>query len=312
MNLHILDTSNYIYAGAFTNRYVARGVRETNGTYGANEAPIGGVKFLIDSISNILKSDPDCVIMPVYDRTPEIKRGMYYDTYGDQYGYKGNRPKKSIDIDRQKNYSESILRDAGFIVQAVDMYEADDVIYSLVKYYKDDFDHIYVHTKDSDLFFLVSDNVSISQVSKSDKSIDIYNYSTMVNSKENTLYNTVHLRKLCGGDKSDNIPGVGWKWAEKLDEIIDGPEYAKLGDLDLCRKYLKEAIIKNPTVPGAHNLLNTFNILCPLLVPYEQLDDTEQDIDFNKFSYYRNNWDKSLDRWNLEDMLSDYIDSYYE
>ena len=312
MNLHILDTSNYIYAGTFTNQYISRGIRETNGTYGANEAPIGGVKFLLNSIARILKDDPDAVIMPVFDRTPEIKRGMYLEAYGLQYGYKGTRAAKPMNIDKQKEYSENILRDLGLVVQAVDQYEADDVIYSLVKYYKEDFDHIYVHTKDSDMFFLVSDNVSIAPVSQKDKSIDIYNYPTMVDSKNHTLYNTIHLRKLCAGDRSDNIPGVGWVWAEKLDELIDRDTYAKLGDLELCRKYLKEVVNKNPTVPGAHNLLSTFNIVCPLLIPYDLLDDVEQDIDLQKLSYYKNNWDKSMDRWNLEDMLSDYIDSYYE
>ena len=104
MNLHILDTSNYIYAGAFTNQYIERGVRESNGVYSANDAPIGGVKFLVNTIAKILKEDPDCVIMPVFDRTPEIKRQMYLDAYGDPYGYKGTRASKPSTITKQKEY----------------------------------------------------------------------------------------------------------------------------------------------------------------------------------------------------------------
>lgn len=311
-NLHILDTSNYLYAGSYYNKkYISRGVRESNGDYCANKAPIGGVAFLISSIRNILINDPNAVIMPVFDRTPEIKREAYASFIGDPFGYKGKRGSKPPALIQQKDYAEQILNDMGFVVQAVDQYEADDVIYSLVRYYIDDFDHIYIHTKDSDLTFLVSPKVSIAPVTKGDKRIDIHNYRSMANSKRDTMYNTVHLRKLCEGDTSDNIPGVGWEWAEYLDNIIPNEDYEKLGDLELCRKYIKEAIYAHPTANRAQSVLQIFNLMMPYKVPYDLLNDMEQDIDREKLCYYVN-WDPSLDRWGLEDMLCDYIDSTFE
>lgn len=309
MDLHILDCSNYIYAGSFSNKVISRGVVETNSEYSAKKAPIGGVRFLLKQISRMMNSNSD--IMPVFDRRPEIKKEMYKTAYGYD-GYKANRPAKRIVITGQQAYAERILRDLGFPVQAVDGYEADDVIYSLVKYYKDDYERIYIHTKDSDLYFLIDTNVSIAKVGDQGKDIDIYSYSAMVKSDEDTLYNTVHLRKLCRGDVSDNIPGVGWDFANKIDAIVHTNEYAKFGDLDLCREYIKRVVTENPTMIGGHTILSTFNILCPLLISYDELEDTAEDIDKDKWDYYMSDWNLNKDKWGLENMLTEYIDSYYE
>lgn len=308
MDLHILDCSNYIYAGTFSKKSIARGVHETNGEYSAKDAPIGGVRFLLKQISQLM--GPNVEIMPVFDKIPEIKKEMYIEAFGYD-GYKANRPPKKFDITEQQIYAEQILRDVGFVVQSVEQYEADDVIYSLVKYYKDDYEHIYIHTRDSDLFFLVDATTSIAKVGDKGNDIDIYSYPMLVKKDEHTLYNTSHLRKLCRGDVSDNIPGVGWDFAEKLDAMVPTEEYAKFGDLELCREYIKKVVLQNPTMVGGHNILRTFNILCPLLIGFEELNDVEQDIDMGRWAYYMNDWDASLDRWNLEDMLADYIETYY-
>ncbi len=309
MFMRIMDCSNYIYAGSFSKSYISRGVRESNGEYAANEAPIGGVRFLLRQVHELMSQDT--VVVPVFDRQPEIKRQMYEEAFGRQ-DYKGNRPAKKINITGQQRYAEQILTELGFPVQSVDGYEADDVIYSLVKYYKDDFEHIYIHTRDSDLYFLVDVNVSIATVGNVGNDIDIYSYPTLVKKGEHTLYNTAHLRKLCRGDASDNIPGVGWEFAEKIDALVSTEEYAKFGDLDLCREYIRKVVIANPTMAGAHNLLRTFNILVPLLIDYSLLNDAEQDVDTDKMRYYLSDWNKDLDRWNLEDELMEYIESYYE
>lgn len=311
MDLHILDTSNYIYAGAYSNKVIARGVRETNGEYCSNEAPIGGVLFLLRQVRAL--TTEDSVVMPVFDRTPVIKREMYENAFGNPYGYKGTRPAKREDISMQKEYAEWILRDLGYPVQAVDGYEADDIIYTLVRAYINDFDHIYIHTRDSDLRFLVSDKVSIALVGDKGTVIDMNNYNTVAHKSGWCAYNTVHLRKLIEGDSSDNIPGVGERWANLLDECMeDKAELRKLGDLDVARNLIKRTILKYPTEPGAHTLLSTFNIVCPLLVPEGEIDDSDMEVDFNKFAYYLNDFNPRLDKWQLEDRLTDYIDQYYE
>lgn len=310
MELHILDTSNYIYAGTFSGFTIQRGVRESDGEYGPNEAPIGGVRFLLHQIGIIMRN-PNAVIMPVFDRPPVIKRQMYYDTFGLEYGYKAGRKSKDNSIGIQRNYAEEILRDMGFVVQCAEEYEADDIIHSLVQYYKNDYDHIYIHTKDSDLHYLVGPNVSIEPVGDKGKHIDFYNYTTACKKDEFMPYNTVHLRKLISGDTSDNIPGIGKEWAPLIDKVMKPDEYQKLGDLDFARKILRETVAANPSQPGGHNVLRTFNILCPLLVPYDLINDDEPMVNEDKLNYYLHNWNVKEDIWGLEDMLAEYIDSYY-
>lgn len=313
MILHILDASNYCYAGEMGKRnVVVRGVRETNGEYEENAAPIGGVRFLLSQIFKLDKCDN--VVIPVFDSPPKLKEEMYDRLYGGIRKYKGTRPESSTrsTVHVSRDYAYRILDDLGYPVQKAEGYEADDLIYSLVEMYKDDFEHVYVHTRDSDMSFLVSDNVSISTVGNIGKNIDLRNYNTIVDSNNYTPYNTIHIRKTLLGDTSDNIPGVGMEWGPKLDAIIPKEELRKLGDLDLCRSYIRRAIEENPTMPNGHTLLSTFNIICPLRVPYELINDAEQMVDEEKKQYYVQDWNPKIDRWHLEDMLAEYIDAYYD
>lgn len=201
----------------------------------------------------------------------------------------------------------------GYPVQIAEGYEADDIIYTLVNMYKNDFEHIYVHNNDSDLYFLVSGNVSIDRVGDNvGKLITTANYSHVVDKRGYVAYNVHHIKKLCEGDKSDNIPGVGVAWEPLLDSVIPASELCNLGDLDLCRDYIKKAIMKYPTTPNAHMLLKTFNMLTPLLVPDYMLNDIESDVDWEKQRYFVHGWKPDEDRWGFEEDLLEYIDSYYE
>lgn len=313
MDLHILDASNYIYAGSYGSAMISRGVRETNGSYTENAAPIGGVRFLLRQAFKLSKSG---IVMPVFDRTPEIKRGMYEDLYGDPYGYKANRnstTKSKNKIKQQADYAEWILRECGFPVQAVEQYESDDVIYTLVEVFSSDFEHVYVHTRDSDLSFLVKENVTIEMVGdKVGKHIDMYNYNSVVDKDMDTLYNTIHFRKMMKGDMSDNIPPIGMDWAPLFDAVIPNEDYRKLGDLELSRKYIKDAVLANPTKAGANNILRVFNIIVPLFVPVKFLNEDEQELDKEMMDYYRMDWQPDMDKWGHEDRLLEFIDSCYD
>lgn len=312
MVLHILDTSSYLYAGNYRNSVIVRGVRENNGAYEENSAPIGGVEFLVRRCADLTKGDN--VVIPVFDSTPTIKREMFEEAYGNIGGYKGTRKydSKSEHMGDMRRYSYKLLEDVGYPVQIAEGYEADDIIYSLVQYYKNDFEEIYVHVRDSDLTFLVSDNVSIATVGNLGKNINLRNYESMAKTNEHTPYNIIHIRKVLAGDTVDNIPGVGEQWGPALDAVIDASELRNLGDLDLCRRYIKQAVLNNPDLPNAHSVLRTFDIVCPLLVPEHLLNDSEMEVDSAKLAYYLGGWDASLDRWHLEDMLAEYIDDYYE
>ena len=314
MNLHLFDCSNYIYAGASRGKeqpHVTRGIRESNMDYTANTAPIGGVRYFINELEKYTHSD--AVLMPVIDSTPTIKRKMYYDLFGLEFGYKGNRPAPPEYIPLQKEYLYEVLKDCNFLVQRAEGYESDDLIYTLTKMYKDDFDKVYIHTRDSDLSFLVSDNVEIAKVGDLGKCIDMSNYGERVNRDSYVFYNTILFHKLYGGDTSDNIPGIGWDWASRIDSIIPSEDYNKLGDLDLSRDYLRKASIKYADFEKSHTLTSVFNIIAPLDVPEDFLDTSEQDINYDKFyKYYVPGWNANADVWGCEALLEDYINRYYD
>lgn len=311
MELHILDMSNYLYAGRSSHKFITRGVREDNGAYCANRAPIGAVKYCLDQVRLLMGKYSH--VIPVFDSTPIIKREMYAQAFGDPYGYKAGRAEKPADFNNIRDYVEWILRDLGFPVQRVENYESDDIIYTLVQMYKDDYEKIYIHTRDSDLYFLVSDNVEIAKVGEQGKEVTLSNYPQIIDKESYVWYNTVHLRKLYGGDHSDNIPGVGWSWSTFVDDCIPAEDFTKLGDLDLARKYLREASRRFPMEPKAHLLTSVFDIICPLLVPYDMIDNSEPNIDLDKYdNYYMLEWAKYNDRWDLDDRLLEYIERYYE
>lgn len=312
MELHILDCSQYIHAGSYANTTISRGVREDNGEYQENWAPIGGVRFLINRAAELCKDGS--IVIPVFDKTPNIKREMYKAAFGDEFGYKGNRktpdPMRAVSI--QKDYAYIIMEKIGYPVQAAQDYESDDVIYTLVQMYKNDFESIHVHSSDSDLYFLVGGNVMMDTVGPNiGKVITQANYPNVVDKDGWCPYNVHHIRKLCNGDHSDNIPGIGSDWMPRLDSVIPADKLAYLGDLEVCREFLKDAVDKYPTAPNAHMLLKTFNILVPLVVPEHLINDVEPAIDWDKQRYFVHGWKPDEDHWGFEDDLTEYIDSYY-
>lgn len=310
MDLRILDCSQYIYAGSYKNAVISRGIREVDGEFSENAAPIGGVRFLVTQAASLVNDNT--VVMPVFESKPTVKRQMYFDVFGEEYGYKRGRKSHGDDIPLQRDYARRILEQCGFPVQFADGYEADDLIYTLVETYKNDFEHVYVHNNDSDLYFVVDDNVSIAKIGNNvGKVINRGNYCDMVDKKGWVCYNVHHMKKLCAGDTSDNIPGIGMDWEDRFDSVIPASELPKLGDLSLCREYIKKAIVAYPTAQNAYRVLSTFNILMPLEVPVYLINENEQDIDWNKLRYFVHGWKPDEDRWGFEDELSEYINNYY-
>ena len=315
MDLRIIDTSNYIYIGAGIlyngiQPSISRGVKEVDGYYEANTAPYGGVKFLIDKMIELAEI-PNTIVIPVFDSAPIIKRQMYAKVFGDTHGYKGTRKKHDPNIGLQREFAKTLLTKMEFPVQCVDGYEADDIIYSLVYYYKNDFDNIYIHTLDSDLSFLVDKNVSIRGITKKNpKNIDIENYSYSVHRTKTVGYNLISLVKLCEGDKADNIPGIGDEWGAPFDKVVSTKDLPKCGDLDFCRKALIEVVSKNPMLPNASRVLDTFDLLVPLLIPEDRLETIELIPNKEMFVYFKKGWEAKLDTWGFEDAIIEYINEY--
>lgn len=196
--LHVVDMSPCIYAGSFNTRSFIQGdiINTANG-YRERNIPTGGTAMLFNILAQYMGTGP---IAFVADRNPTIKK--------EQYGYyKGSR-KHPENVSISKDVAEFILQDCGFPIYAYDGYEADDVIYTIVKKNLDAYDHIYVHTADSDLYLLVCDKVSILPTSSQAKTVTLDNYTYTCKKNKTTPYNAVVFEKFLAGDAGKDIPAL--------------------------------------------------------------------------------------------------------
>lgn len=205
--LRVFDVSTFIHAGN-VNRYsflTPKLVEEADG-FRERRIMTGGISLLWNTLYEHF-GDSDMVFC--CDRNPTIKQGMYD-------FYKAGRPHKP-EVWKCKRVCEYILQDCGLQVLAEDGYEADDFIHSVVRDKKSVYDHIYIYTADSDLYYLVDDNVTIMPSSSRAKMVTKQNYTYTAGKKDSfTPYNSTTFKKIVWGDPSDNIPGLSERKAQLL------------------------------------------------------------------------------------------------
>ncbi|MDR1523219.1 MAG: hypothetical protein LBS29_04645 [Endomicrobium sp.] len=254
--LHLVDVSSAIYAGAVNlHSFIQGDVVETEGGYREQIIPTGGTSLLFNSIYKYLKTGP---MVFCCDRVPYVKRGMFPD-------YKITRTHKDK-ILVQKQVAEYILQDCGFDVLFEEGYEADDLISSCVDKFRDDFDHVYIHTADSDLYFLVKDNVSILPTHSRAKEVNIRNYEVVIKSNEFIPYNSILFYKMIKGDSTKSLSPLKGNQKDKILSLLNNNSYVKLmGDKDFMREIIGHIVPE---------LLLRFDLTFPLQVsiPDELID----------------------------------------
>lgn len=216
--LRIFDVSPFVHAGAVNKHAMLLPELVDNGeSFEERRIYAGGASL----IWNVLYYEfGKCDMVFCCDRWPSVKQGMY------EY-YKGSREHKD-GIHKAKEVTEYILNDCGFTVLAEDGYEADDFIYSLVREHKSHYDHIYIYTGDSDLYFLVDDNVTILPNSSRAKTVTRQNFTYTARTGKYTPYNALTFYKILEGDKSDDIPALPAHLQRYLREIFDKEMYHPL------------------------------------------------------------------------------------
>lgn len=308
MILHIFDVSQYIAAGAVRDDTYCGGVTEDNGLYRSRQIPVGGVKFLLNTIYDFYKPGNELVF--VFDDVPYVKREMHERAFPTLGGYKGKRPRKLPKVVLQRDLAYEVLKMCGFNCIKVEGYEADDCIATLVEEYKDSYDHVYLHNRDSDLFYLVEDNVSIAPVGNQGKYITLANYEQSVSSKWNIKYNTVLLSKLYDGDASDNIPKISPDMVELIERYISEEKYRLCGNKNLLRSWVAEATNNDKVTMSIVDLILTLD------VPKSQIQlccsKFEQDC-FNFFAGsfgHRKAPKQFLEISECNDLLESFIEKY--
>lgn len=273
MNLRIFDVSQLTHV-AGSKYSLSMGVVEDRGQYRAREIVCGGLSYALTMIERYRADD----LVFVFDSPPTYRREIYSQLY--KYGrYKGNRKPKPHYITNQYDLIYDVLTSLNITVLKRDEYEADDLIYNLVEQYHTLYNNIYIHTNDSDQFFLVRDNVSIIPVTRNRSVINIENYEECVNSNRYIKYNTILFDKLLYGDKSDAVSGINDKQAEKLLDTIPTEIYPMLGNVRFLYNLIR-LICRND-----RNVMLTAKLILPMQLD-EPISITSTDLDMELFSFY--------------------------
>lgn len=229
--LRILDVSSYIHAGN-VNKYakLSGPVVKTDRGYTVPTIAAGGISLIFNELYAHYGT---CDYIFCCDRNPTIKKGMYPD-------YKSSREHKRS-ISTGKDVAEYILKSCGFTVMYGDGYEADDYIYSCAKRFQKEYDRIYVHVGDSDLYFLVNDNTSIAKTHSQTKEVDMNNYSVKCARDATVPYNTCTFRKVLFGDTSDNIPALPVEQQSYLQKLFyNEHDMPLLGNKEFVRAVIEQ------------------------------------------------------------------------
>lgn len=223
-----------VYAGSFNKHSIIPcDIVQTPEGYRERYIPTGGTSQLFNILAQYMSTGDFAFVA---DRRPTIKQEMYPN-------YKISRAHPQH-ISIGKEVAEYILRDCGFTIHARDGYEADDVIANIVYANHDKYDHIYVHTADSDLYMLVDEKVSIKPTSSQAKEVTLENYGSVVKRGQYTEYNTLVFNKFLKGDPGKDIPGLGSAAAQHVIERIapDPSHYEKLGKWRYMRSLVQRLL----------------------------------------------------------------------
>lgn len=228
--LRVFDLSSYGYAGNVNKRAFFEGpIVQLSTGYTQRIVPAGGISLLFNQLYQYVGN---CDLVFCADRTPTIKKEMFPN-------YKISRSHPT-DVGIQKEVMEFVLNACGLTVLAEEGYEADDLIYSVVQKFKRNYDNVYVHTADSDLFLLVDENVSIDKTHSRSKEVTIENYPYVVKKNKITPYNMLSFLKVLNGDPKDDIPPLDKYQAQQILDILDTDFYVpKMGNKEFIRATLE-------------------------------------------------------------------------
>ena len=257
--LHLFDVSPFIHAGK-GNKYsrLERVIKEGS-TWKTQVTPTGGISWLFNTLYEVVGTG-DCVFC--CDRNPTIKKDILP-------SYKSNR-NHDDNVTVQKAVAEYILQQCNGTVLARAGYEADDIIFTLVKKLHNAYDEIYIYTGDSDLYFLVYNTVSIRPSSSRAKSVYRWNYEKVLENK-GARYNTLTMQKIIKGDSSDCIPALPTKDQIRMSQVFyNDAMYEHLGDPEFVRQWTEYAFPE---------LMTQVNLVFPLEV--ENIPDEFSQVDKN-------------------------------
>lgn len=270
--LRVFDTKNFAYSGL--NKYYLTGqVKIVNGKYTTVDVDASAIRYLLNQVKQY---EEDTLVFAI-DSDPVIKARMFEDTF--EYGtYKGHR-NSNESINSQYEKFEGVLSDIYPNVFAVEGYEADDIIASVVLGNLDNFDKIVIHSADSDMHCLIQPKVCTGYVNKSFRYIDRSNFETESVKGKKVLYNSTIVRKWVEGDAKDNIPSASTDSIIKFTSAVGVDEYPNFVDLQYLRNKLY-SLVESETDRVI------LDLIIPLMVPEKDIQISGEHYDSSKLEEY--------------------------
>ena len=214
----LIDGTGLVYRAFFA-------IRNLNTSTGE---PVNALYGLSRMLTKLLKEkvEKDDRIVFFMDRARKTFRTEMYQEY------KANRSEMPEELRFQMAFVEDLVKSFGINVLSVENYEADDLIATFTKAFKNDSDLFEIVTSDKDLFQLISDNVRILRAEKGVTQLKEYDRDAFYEKYGFEPSQMIDYLSLMG-DSSDNIPGIKGIGDKRAKELI-----SKFGSLEDIYKNL--------------------------------------------------------------------------
>ena len=198
--LYIVDASSYIYRAYYAIRHLS------NSRGQACNAVFGFTKMLLKVVRDY---NPAQFIVVFDAKGPTFRHELYPE-------YKANRAKMPDDLVEQIPLIKQVVQGFRFTTLEINGYEADDIIATVVRHYRNKDIPVTIVSGDKDLMQLIGEKVTMLDTMK-DKVFDLDAVAERFGGGPDKV---VEVQALAG-DSSDNVPGVpgiGEKTARDLIE----------------------------------------------------------------------------------------------
>ncbi len=226
----LIDGTNLIFRSYYATAVVGRLMRNSKGM------PTNAIYGFISMLNKIKAEENADYYIVAFDEGKTFRHEKYKD-------YKSHRTEAPDELVVQFPYFKDITNALGFVALTEVNYEADDIVGSIARKYKQTHSIVAV-SSDQDYLQIIDTNVTVKLLKKSDA---IYYDCEKLKEDYNLKPRQIIDLKALEGDKSDNIPGVkgvGGKTALKLILEYDNIENI-YNNIESIKGKLQEKLIED-------------------------------------------------------------------
>ncbi|MDF9823738.1 DNA polymerase-1 [Breznakia sp. PF5-3] len=266
----LIDGNSMLFRAYYATLYSGARMSTSNGI--STNAVYGFVNMINKAIKKI---DPNYVMVAWDSGKPTFRHEQFSD-------YKGTRKELDPELKVQFPIVREFLDAYGIFRYEEEGIEADDIIGTLAKRYKDH--KVYILSSDNDLLQLIDNTTEVLLMKKGISEMQTMNEEALLETKHVKPWQIIEMKGLMG-DASDNIPGVkgvGEKTALKLLHEYESVEgvYEHIDDL---KGKLKEKLIDGKDMAFLSKDLATIKIDCDVPVKLEDFEYEENVEALNTF-----------------------------